>query len=100
MSQDKTFDLTYAHCTRYTAGQPDRDPFSSYEFRVVRAKMFRVAPDRLLGETEDSFELERDGQVIGWGDTKQDAIHDARYRLMDRSRTEAEEISRKTLQCC
>lgn len=88
-NQDKSFSLTYSHCTKATPGELDRYPFSEYEHRTVRAIMYRVRWDDLLDNEPDDFRVEVDGKFAGEGDTKEDAVHDARYRLMDRSRQEA-----------
>lgn len=85
--EDKSFDLTYVHCTRATPGELDKVPHTSYVFRIVRAKMFRVPGNSAV--PEDTFELEVDGKVIGYGDTKEEALGIARYRLMADSREAA-----------
>ncbi len=80
------FQLTYAHCTKYTVGQLDREPWSAYEMRSVEAVMYRNPPDRNMGEEEDDFNVYVNGRNMGWGYDKEEAISDAGYRLMAESR--------------
>lgn len=81
--------LTYAHCTHATAGKGDVAPFTRYETRSVEFVMYRVGPHPMIQDDEDSFDVEVDGEIVGSGDTKEEAIGDARYRLMDKSRSAA-----------
>ncbi len=84
MAHELTFPITYAHCTLADACGNDID----YELRTVDALMFRRAWPEFIG-IEDDFHVEVDGKPIGYGDTKEDATGQARYRLMDASRTAA-----------
>lgn len=84
-----TFPIDYVHCVRAVPGKPDRAPFTQYVWRTADALMYRLPADPMLGETEDTFRVDVDGKPVGYGDTKTDAIGDARYRLMDASRTAA-----------
>ncbi len=84
------YELTYAHCIRYTPNKPDAAPYSDYVFRSVRVNMLRSGPDARLGETTDSFCVLLDGRRFCWGDTKDEANHHAAYTLMDESRVAAE----------
>lgn len=89
---DHTFPITYAHCTKATAGQPDRYPFTEYEFRTVDALMYRDHGNPIFG-LEDDFFVEVDGKRLPSGDTKEDAVGMARYWLMHYSREAAEQRS-------
>lgn len=76
------YNLPYLHQTL-----PD-NVFRCFEWRERLVVMYRCAPDRRLGETEDSFVV-RDAQTdefLGAGDTKEEANHDAQYRMMDAAR--------------
>jgi hypothetical protein len=80
------FELDYCHQTR-----PSSDP-KPYDFRGHRVVMLRHKPDRMLGETDDSFTL-HDAETLehlGYGDTKDDASGAARYELMKRSERQYE----------
>jgi len=81
--------LTYAHCTKATPGKPDTAPNTAYVLCSVPFTMYRVGTNPLIAGDADTFDVEVNGAVIGSGDTKDDALADARYRLMDTSRTAA-----------
>ena len=83
------FELTYAHCTKYTPGELDVAPYSEYAFRTVYAEMFRLV-DR---SKEEYFRIEVDGRVFGEGETKIDAAGDAQYWLMNASRNSASAVA-------
>lgn len=93
MTTVKTFPLSYAHCTKYTTGQLDREPHSAYETRSVNVTLWRISgnPDG-MGIDEDTFHVrDESGNVIGCDFSKEDAIHDALYRLMADSRKQAQQ---------
>lgn len=76
------YPLDYLH-----QDKPD-SVYRCFAYRERMVVMFRCAPDRMLGETEDSF-IVRDAltdEFLGAGDTKAEANQDAQYRLMDQSR--------------
>jgi hypothetical protein len=54
----------------------------NFKAYYVEAYMLRHGPDRMLGETEDWFSVHRlaDDIELGRGETKDDAIGEARYR--------------------
>lgn len=74
--------LPYLHQT-----QPD-SVYVCFESREHEVIMYRHAPDYRLGETADTFTVRdaRTGEILGDGDTKEEANNDAQYRLMDNSR--------------
>jgi len=81
--------LTYSHCIKATRGQLDRYPHTDYVRKTVDAKMWRYPAAIEIGETADTFAVEVNGQLFESGDTKEDAIHEACYWLMNNSRQEA-----------
>lgn len=84
--------LTYAHCIKFTPGHLDREPFSKYELRQVDVECFRLPPCTSL--PFEVFHVRLGDRVIGDDDTLEDALTAAQYRLMDESRTAAEQVAR------
>jgi hypothetical protein len=82
------FPLSYVHCVKYNPNELDRAPHSAYEWREVPAVMYRLAANPLLG-LDESFEVRVNGVGVGWGDSKEDAIGEAKYNLMNSSRKSA-----------
>ena len=85
-----TFSIQYSHCTNAQPQRPDVAPFTRYELRTADGlKMYRVAPIAEIRDDVETFEVVRDGVVIGDGETKAEAINDARWFLMNESRDAA-----------
>lgn len=78
--------LEYAHCVKWTQGQLDCAPYSRYEIRSVLATL--TQHPSLLDEVTN-YLVTFDGQIIGDGDSENDAIAQAQYWLMDESRRDA-----------
>jgi hypothetical protein len=76
---NKAFWLTYAHQVA-----PDSTRLN-YEFRERRVVLYRVAGNWAI--PEDNFHCcdAATDEFLGEGDTKEDAIGEARYRLMKQS---------------
>jgi len=84
------YPLQYSHCIKATPGQPDRSPYTQYETRSVDVLIQRLSDDSSDDSSDDdTFVVTRNGEQLGWGECKADAIFDAVYNLMDRSRTAA-----------
>lgn len=77
--QEASFGLDYIHFV---------DNVQWGEWRTEQVYLMRSPADRRLGETEDSFLAYRlrDDAFLGCGDTKDEALAEARYSLMDASR--------------
>lgn len=82
--------VVYAHCTKATVGQPDRNPWYQYELREAPAtlEMQRITYDdsnghEWCGSTED-------GKFRCVEDSQHEAVQELLYKLMDNSRKEAE----------
>lgn len=83
------YNLDYVHCV--DGGRINERGYlegERYEWRERLVVMRRHSPDKMLGETEDSFTVvdAQTGEILGDGDSKADANSSARYRLMDASR--------------
>ncbi len=78
--------ISYAHCVKWTTGQLDCAPYSQYELRdeVVDIK-FLGAEDYVVEALSGAMS----GQIIGEGETENEAIWAAGYHLMRRSREAA-----------
>ena len=71
--------ITYAHCV-------DDTEKLGYVFREVDVVVWEHAPDHRLGETSPTYSVKIGETSWGVGDTMEEAIGDARYRLMADSR--------------
>lgn len=87
-------EIQYSHCVKYTHGKPDRYPFSEYVWKTEDVTIWKHRPDPMRGFPEEHFTSALNNAPFGYGDTLDDVIGNARYRLMDLSRTIAEEQSR------
>jgi hypothetical protein len=76
--------ITYSHCVKYTPGQLDRAPFSAYIMKTVEIDLYRCSGDST--DPQEWFKIKIDGQFLSSGDTIDDAIFEAQYRLMACSR--------------
>lgn len=61
-----------------------------FETREAEVIVCKIPPDETLGETEYTYDIRcpTTDEIIGCGESVEDAIHDACYRLMDKSREE------------
>lgn len=82
--------VVYSHCVQATAGKPDAAPWTDYEPRTIEAELYRIGPNVLIGETDDSFACKIGDRWFPARDTKEDAVGVVRYMLMDESRSAAE----------
>ena len=78
--------IAYAHCTFATPGQLDREPFTRYELATIDVTLTFLKAD---GFTPDWYHVTLGGVVIGDGESCEDALGEARYGLMCRSRDRA-----------
>ena len=76
--------IQYSHCTKFTPGQLDRDPFSQYESRSVNV---RLSEECFEGEA--FYRVRIGDRILATGETAEEAIANAQYRLMSESREKA-----------
>lgn len=89
----------YAHCTKATPGQLDRQPWYQYENRAVT-----LQSEQVRCEYGDVPEMEvkvttEDGKVWASETTEHDAVQVVLYRLMVASRLEMEGRAGTCLNC-
>lgn len=76
--------LRYAHCVKFTIGQLDREPWSQYELREIEVNTAWCAG----WDGEADWWVLYQGTKIGFGETEEEALYDAAYRLMENSRNQ------------
>lgn len=76
------FPIHYAYCTKYTPGELDRHPFSSYEMREQMATIELVWSEALGNE----WRVSTGDRALACEDTIPEAVAMAAYKLMDESR--------------
>lgn len=80
----KSIKICYAHCIRFTPGQPDVHPHSAYEWRVVDAILEHIRPSAYW--EWDQWRVKIGPNWISNEEDERDAIDSAQYNLMDESR--------------
>lgn len=82
--------IRYAHCTKFTRGQLDSAPWSSYELREVLLDVDEILPDDVWGAS--TFQASLGGRVLALEDTVENALGVASYNLMAESRATASKL--------
>jgi len=86
--------IHYAECTKFTPGQLDMHPWSTYAIREVAVDVDRVPADAWLGP---EWKVSRNGVILAVGEDLNDALGLAAYELMDASREKAKAEAEQTM---
>lgn len=88
--------IQFAKCVQWRTGELDVHPYSKYEVDSLDVALIKVEPEP---DYPFSAWIVRtlEGQKIGAGETENEAIDDAEYYLMNRSREFQQQIAKVPL---